>query len=79
MNCQHVIQEIEFVSIDTHVSARGRIYLLQSQQRARLMIHRHWRTSIRTYVRGCEHKGLDHVSERRRRMEREVLFDRESH
>lgn len=33
----------------------------------------------RTHVRGCEHKGLDRVSDRRYSMERKVLFDRESH
>lgn len=55
VNCQHVIR-IEFVSIDTHVSARGRIYLLQSQQRATRNTSPYWRTHAHTYA-GANTKG----------------------
>lgn len=78
----HAIREIKFVFIDTHVSARGRIYLPQSQHRIC------WRTHIlhtRRYIHDAyirtndEHKRRDYVSDRRRRrVECEVLFDRES-
>lgn len=78
VNCQHVIQEIEFVSIDTHVSARGRIYLLQSQQRAAHdtspSVHEctHIRTRVRTQKdRSCVWTAASHGT-------RSIIWSRKS-